>query len=101
MKISNVLRKLIKALIGISLVYIAIGVIIEITEADIFFFRNSIYIGMLLFIIGLALHLVMCIYLNYKINKSTILPIILLVILISFSISMYIILNRMFTASLV
>jgi len=99
MKLSKILSILIKITIGISLVYIATGVIIKITRT--YFFPNSFYTGIALFFFGLSLHLMMRIYLNYKAKKSIVLPAIFLVTLIVFLITMYTILDAMFTASMV
>ncbi len=95
MIIRKVLDILIKMIIAIGLVYIAIGIIIQIT--DVYFFRNSFFIGIPLLIIGICLYLTMRIYLNYKENKSTVLPTIFLLTLIGFSITMYFILMMIFT----
>lgn len=86
MKIITFIGVLIKLIIGISLVYIGIGIFIHIF--DIYVMRDSFFIGVPLLCIGLILYLILKIYLNFKAKKSVLIPSILLVILILAFISM-------------
>jgi len=96
MKISTIIGVLIKIIIGISLVYIAIGIYIHLF--DLYVLRDSFFIGIPLLCIGLILHLILKIYLNYKEKRPIVVPAILLAILVIAFIAMIAIFGLIMTA---